>query len=260
LHAVSARLGKEAHRIGARSTRLEMLNVLSELGLGLRIAPPRDKHHRGDLRRTPSGWEITIARSNGVESEQGLSSQERYTIAHEIGHYLVEAWFPFRPTSGTEYWALEEVCDDFADRVLVPDQVLNPSTGAQSAVDLADNLRGIARRVGAPLKAAARRLIACIDGPAAVVSLRLDPLDSSGRLGWVEWVAENRPWLGRQRCAFYMSGPLAAALRPEDANDVDLPGCAQIALSPLARHRTLLAALIKADAPPFVGRAALASH
>lgn len=258
LEPISVRLRDEAARLGSGSVPLHLLHLLKELGLGLRIARSRDENHKGDLRRGEAGWEIVVVRpSRGPIEELGLSNQERYTIAHEISHYLVEAWFGFRPSTSGEYWALEEVCDEFADRLLVSDQLLAGLDPNLSAHQLVGTVKRLARRAGAPPKATAKRVIQTRRDACAALGIRLDPLQSSGRMGWIEWVAENRPWIGTQRRAIYDDAPLAAALESPPRDPI-LPGCLDVATEHLRGKRSLMAAILAPEVMNLVGQRALA--
>jgi IrrE N-terminal-like domain len=85
---------------------------------------------------------------------------ERFVIAHELGHLVLEKHkMPF-PAGRAEYWQVETLCDDFAARLLIPEHAArgvlrhDPQTPAQW-LTLSSML---ARRAEVPWLTAAFRL------------------------------------------------------------------------------------------------------
>src|ERR1700733_9844951 len=61
-------------------------------------------------------------REIGREEEGLLSSRERFSIAHELGHWLIFSHFQIGPQSDDRlYWDQEEAVNSFAGHLLVPD-------------------------------------------------------------------------------------------------------------------------------------------
>jgi hypothetical protein len=62
---------------------------------------------------------------------------ERFVIAHELGHLVLEKHKVPVPAGRAEYWQVETLCDDFAGRLLIPEHAAkdilrhNPQTPAQ---------------------------------------------------------------------------------------------------------------------------------
>ena len=54
-----------------------------------------------------------------------LSSRERFSIAHELAHWVVWRRFGAVPSSQAEYWFHENLCNEFAAGLLVPQPALN---------------------------------------------------------------------------------------------------------------------------------------
>lgn len=52
-----------------------------------------------------------------------LSAKERFSIAHELAHWIVWCRFGFSPSSET-YWDHETLCNEFAAELLVPPRAL----------------------------------------------------------------------------------------------------------------------------------------
>ncbi len=68
----------------------------------------------GELRQAEGGFEIAY---NQSESE----NRQRFTIAHEIAHAVMERTGPHCPRRGRE---LERICDLIAGQILVPEEAL----------------------------------------------------------------------------------------------------------------------------------------
>lgn len=65
----------------------------------------------------------------GAHDEHLLRPSERFSIAHEMGHWLAFMQFglsPIEPTKGnaSEYWRQERIFNRFAGRVMVPDWLI----------------------------------------------------------------------------------------------------------------------------------------
>src|SRR5262245_51088561 len=64
------------------------------------------------------GSEIRLAERAGTDAWQ------RFLIAHELGHIILERECAPPPMGQGEYWRHEELCDSFAALLLVPDALL----------------------------------------------------------------------------------------------------------------------------------------
>lgn len=51
---------------------------------------------------------------------------ERFLIAHELGHLVLNRANVPNPDGAGEYWQLESLCDSFARRLLIPDLIFRP--------------------------------------------------------------------------------------------------------------------------------------
>jgi len=49
-----------------------------------------------------------------------LSARDRFSVAHELGHYVIWATHRYVPKSSEDYWHHEALCDRFAGRLLIP--------------------------------------------------------------------------------------------------------------------------------------------
>jgi hypothetical protein len=74
------------------------------------------------LVNTARGAEIRIPPSTNVA---GTSiSRERFMIAHELGHLILERHCGVRPLGISEYWRHEQLANNFAAMLLVPDRIV----------------------------------------------------------------------------------------------------------------------------------------
>lgn len=72
------------------------------------------------------------------------SANERYMIAHEIGHFVLTYLCAASPLGESEYWQFENLCNSFARQLLIPENILDglPSsiTSPKEAMGIASNL------------------------------------------------------------------------------------------------------------------------
>jgi hypothetical protein len=133
-----------------------------------------------------------------LDGGNGARWRERFTLAHEIGHYCALRRFNLRPRSRSEYWKLEQACDEFAGYLLVGED--DVETVVMNWSSPADVMRAIGRLreacdVSTPV--AARRLSETIRGM-SFCDVRTEPVPRPNRLGTVKWCWEDptSPWLG----------------------------------------------------------------
>jgi hypothetical protein len=86
------------------------------------------------------------------------SNYERFCIAHEIAHLLLFRELDAKPQDGSEYWRFEELCDDFARKLLIPEGMVKSHLGQRdpiSALKVSFTLTRVSR---VPWIHAARRI------------------------------------------------------------------------------------------------------
>lgn len=191
---------------------MDLPAVCERLGLGLRIVAA-DGTRRGALMQRGRSWEVAVMRAD--PRPRSLAAHEHFTIAHEIGHYVLLQEANFRPQRRAEYWLGERLCHHFASRLLIRSSFLDAVESCNSSSDLMAAVNGLARRAQVTAEPAARALVERIERPAALGIFLLDPLRSTQRLGFRGWWAENRGWWGGRggrRLAVYKDHPLAPAL------------------------------------------------
>jgi hypothetical protein len=144
-----------------------------------------------------------------------IEAFERFTIAHELGHYVLATQTGHRPRRESEYWLCESLCNEFASELLMPPRLFSSLEEPACAADLAAMVNRVAQRAGVTAEPAARAVVRHLATPIALGTLRLDPLPSTSRLGFRGWWAENRPWHGGhggRRLAVRVNHPLAPIL------------------------------------------------
>jgi len=160
------------------------------------------------------GWEVVLMRRGSLRAP--IAAHERFTIAHEIGHYVLLREADFRPRRTSEYWLGEDLCQHFAASLLLRPRFLDDLRAPRDSENLLACVNALAHRAGVTAEPAARALVGELEVPAAIGTFVLDPLDSTNRLGFRGWWRENRSWWsagGGRRLAVYVDHPLAPALR-----------------------------------------------
>lgn len=136
---------------------VDLVAIRNYLGLALRVEEaPAAKH--GALLADPGGRRTIVLYR---ESRHALPlTRARFTVAHEIGHFLIDRATSYRPATKSDYWKLEALCDAFAGTVLLPDVCMPTleTSGAVSPVQLLSALGNLTKQGGLSLEATARRL------------------------------------------------------------------------------------------------------
>ncbi len=116
------------HLISTRWSRgpVDMVNLVQELGIELSFTPAAENERGTGVAELLSNgaWRIKV---KGVsKNHRYLNPRDRFTIAHELGHILLFKKFKLAPTSKSDndYQACEQLCHDFAGRILIPSEYL----------------------------------------------------------------------------------------------------------------------------------------
>jgi hypothetical protein len=127
-------------------------------GIGVKIRKTHGKDYKNaSLVLTASGYEIRLPCTN---KDSKFSSIQRFLLAHELGHLLLEREFSATPASESDYWQFEELCDYFARALLLPEAYIKTKID-KSAANLRDRLgltNFIARNDSVPWPAVAHRV------------------------------------------------------------------------------------------------------
>jgi len=199
---------------------VDVMELVRRLGLGLVVEPSLNHQHGGALRRSGRGWDVVVNRDEARLSASQLTERERFTVAHEVAHYLIEGRFGIRPRSGSEYWGIEDLCNDFASRLLIPDFALKAALAASP--EIAKDYLGVVVRLTksarVSLEAAARRLLQSTPSPFVVLSMSIERDSSKGMAGQLLWCVQSYEWVGSKRGSRVRGNhPLVAAVASAQA-------------------------------------------
>jgi Zn-dependent peptidase ImmA (M78 family) len=96
----------------SRDSTRDLKAIVNELGISV---VKNASVGNGDVRKLVDGrYEIRVPRAPVPQQ------RTRFTVAHELGHILLDQEWGLRPSSAAEYWRHERWCDDFAGVLLVP--------------------------------------------------------------------------------------------------------------------------------------------
>lgn len=239
-------LGREAERLRfARPTPIDLGRVLADLGVRLQSeAPSYQTSGDGWLRRNGAGWQIVVRPGTG-------EPRRRFTIAHELAHYVVESRIGYRPVSVRDYWMLEAACQRFAAELLSPREIVESAMapGIAQPEDVVDAADRLIITTNLSLEAAVRRIVDTATIPIAVTALRIpDAGSSSSRYGQIGWDRTNRSATPERRGLLIRKDhPMrevveqARALSPGHSNRLALPNAA---LSCVVRRNSGLALVV----------------
>ena len=109
---------------------------------------------------------LNRSRTGPPAERNSFNSIERFLIAHELGHLVLQQHGAKNPSGKSEYWKLEKLCDAFARRLLLPDAFVM-KIDAQTGKSATERLRAtflLAKRSVVPWSAAALRLAEVNEG------------------------------------------------------------------------------------------------
>jgi hypothetical protein len=187
---------------------VNLSDLLRSFGVGEPLVEVGGGRH-GGLRRVGDCWRPVVYRRR--PGPLALSPRERFTVGHELAHAIVEEGLQLRPVRNSQYWALEEVCDQFASRSLLPEVAVRQArvriTSASSAFA---EIKGLASLAKMSLAASARRIL--VDaGEASAWGIRSVATPRAGSVYRVAWTA------GKPR---YGVGTLSHVREPNPLFDV----------------------------------------
>jgi hypothetical protein len=176
---------------------IDLAGALRATELEFEACEPRVQRLEGALRHSAHGNKVVV---HDVPRDGNLLPRQRFTIAHEVGHQLLERWGAPLPTNKREYWAREQLCNRFAAALLVPETAvryaLEPSP--QTSSELYGRLRLIVARALVSREVASKRIETGIRGFSA---WEIDDPPRAGVLGRVRWTAGSAEPLGLNRAA-----------------------------------------------------------
>jgi Zn-dependent peptidase ImmA (M78 family) len=178
-----------------KSGALDIEAFLSSLEILVERRQASQKTREGEARRIDRRRYCVVLYTSSESSHP--TARERFTLAHELGHVLLDRHFAWQPKNRRDYWAAESWCDAFAAQLLVPDEAVNavpittPEKGL-SAVLLVSRKYSVSRQV------AARRiadLVTCV----AYVCVDVVMNSAGRRVGRVRWKADTGGRLSVER-------------------------------------------------------------
>jgi Zn-dependent peptidase ImmA (M78 family) len=133
-------------------------------------------------------------------------TRRRFTLAHELGHLLIETGSPVNARRHVLSSTLETACDAIAAELLMPLQEIQLSGASQPSVE---NLLKLAHRFGVSLQALANRIAQQRIWKCSVGMWKYQQ-NTATEL----WVAGKRPWLTRKPhvLAFELAAKTADAI------------------------------------------------
>lgn len=159
---------------------IELDALLGDLGISVVLEPARAL---GLLRHSGGRWQIVV-------NQAMPPVRRRFTVAHELGHYLVESRLDFRPTTSREYWMLEDECQAFAAALLAPDTAVGRAIGdwAGEPSGLIDAVARLASAAGIAVECAARRIVEYVEPPTVLALIDLGESAGSPGAASVAWL------------------------------------------------------------------------
>ncbi len=209
--AIEQRLSQEAEKLHkGRRTPIDVAALLEWVGINLRVQIDPTNPSHGSLLWTDTGVEVIVRRE---KPRAYLSPRERFTVAHELGHFFIEARFGYKPVSEAEYWQVEALCNAFAGRLLLPEGEVRgvlqpwPNTPAR----LLQSVHRLAEKHSVSFQVAGREVVTYV-GTASVGEL--SDRQEGRSLGKVLWNCERHLFVGLGRGAHIMpENPLADVMR-----------------------------------------------
>lgn len=104
----------DGFRLSEESPPVNLNTLLQKLNLQIRKSTSSHQR-RGSLTRSTTQWVIHIP-AHSLRSQ----AETRFTIAHEVAHFLLSKIGISIPVSDEEYWILESACDRVASYLLAP--------------------------------------------------------------------------------------------------------------------------------------------
>jgi len=105
---------------GTARLPVPIAEIANSLGVKITRASTT-KQTRGHLLLGTAGSEIVLPRASHTSDK--YTPWERFLIAHELGHLVLDRMCESRPLGKSEYWQHEELCDTFARWLLLPPTV-----------------------------------------------------------------------------------------------------------------------------------------
>jgi hypothetical protein len=150
---------------------INLLDILAKCNVQVELRSKRDlSADGGSVERTTEG-KLRIALETGVFKPELLGTRDRFTIAHELGHILLIQKFNWTPSHGSDFFHCEELCNEFASNLLVPERVFKINS-ISTAMQLFNLFEIISSHMGVSWKVAARRVVARYHATGVILGTR----------------------------------------------------------------------------------------
>lgn len=207
-------LGQADRLIAGKQVPVDVDKIVSELGIRVRRVPRRERKAAEVKRLDDDSYEIVLYTplAAGIIRTPG----DRFTMAHEVGHILLDVRTNWNPADKREYFLRERWCHKFAARLLIPEDLVGEH-------DLRDPKRALrhllwlAEKCQVP-RAVAGWLLADSNENIGFAEFELTMDAKKTRVLRTLWSAPDLPKFGLTRRKMFKEGhPLYAAAWDSDA-------------------------------------------
>lgn len=143
---------------GGKRLPIPVAEIAKSLGVKITRATT-GKGTRGHLLLSTTGSEIVLPGTKSVSVE--YTPWERFLIAHELGHLVLDRRCDSRPLGKSEYWQHEELCDSFARWLLLPSVAKLVGKSAKTPSQRLNLCQYLKQTGNVPWKTAAFRISEC---------------------------------------------------------------------------------------------------
>lgn len=155
-------------------------------GMGVRVEfghSRRREYHEASLFLRDGAYVI----GSHSLSQESWSVRDRFSIAHELAHVLCDRRGVGQPRRKTEYWRLEDLCDEMANRILIPETVETVPKTPTDAYSAYLAVVAVSRACTVSAESAARAVVRDSPTVTMVASLRRSVNPSTKTEGYVVW-------------------------------------------------------------------------
>ena len=177
---------------GGQDGPIHLGEILRRWDVGNRLVIDTHRRPAGALLKRQDRYEVVVYRHPDAPLRRG---RERFTIGHEIGHFWFATRYGGRPRDEREWSDLEDYCDAFANRLLIPSPLIHEALARapETAVALHALTHKVAQRADVSFATVAHRLAR------EVSDASFCSIDARGQrdgLGVVTWSCQSSPWHG----------------------------------------------------------------
>jgi hypothetical protein len=229
---------------------IDIVQLCRAAGVAIRIEKAVKGKRRGVLTHEDGTPTAVIYRKD--ERPHALAPAERFTIAHELAHHYIDSMSGFQPTRQSEYWRCEEICNSFAQRVLLPARQIGRIGNPTSARVLFTIVRRIAQRADVTMEPAARAALLTVTTPSAIGRIRVDPHGTTNRIGFRDWwvqLSEGEVAISSRKAIYegdWLSDVLneMSTMEIGEIRDIHKPGTRDMSLTRDSRTTGCVSALL----------------